>query len=48
VTQYRLYLNHVAGYDHVPSMNGAVPIRRITPYQSYLNHVAGYDHVYGR
>jgi hypothetical protein len=45
---HRRYLNHVAGYDHVPGMNAGVPRRVVTPYQAYMDHVAGLDHVYHR
>ena len=44
----RRYLNHVAGYDHVPGLNAGVPRRLVSPNQAYMDHVAGLDQVYHR
>jgi hypothetical protein len=44
----RQYMNHVAGYDHVPGYNGGNRMQVVSPYRAYLDHVAGYDHVYHR
>lgn len=48
VESQRRYLNHVAGFDHVPGFNAVDRRQLVSPYQAYMDHVAGLDHVYHR